>query len=79
MYLVELMISLSIFGFLEFLLYMSLRYKLRHRYRACFGLLLCILAIRVPWYFLLSPYEIDAAIAMPTLMLGGIWFIITMD
>ncbi|AMB84569.1 hypothetical protein AWM79_04275 [Pseudomonas agarici] len=79
MYLVDLLISLLIFGFIQLLLYMSLRYKLRHRYRACFGLLLCILAIRVPWYSLLSPYQIDAAIAMSTLMLGGIWFIITMD
>ncbi len=78
-YFIEFLIFLFTFGLIEFLLYMSLRYKLRHRYRACFGLVLCILAFRMPWYHLLSPYQIDAAIAMPALLLGGLSFIATFD
>ena len=78
-YLVELLISLFIFGLIELLLYISLHYKLRHRYRVFIGLALCVLALRVPWYSLLSPYQIDAAIAIPTLLLGGISFMAALD
>ena len=49
--------------------------KLRYRYRAGVGLILCILSFSVPWNSILSPDKVDASIVTLALLLGGVSFI----